>query len=161
MSSFVIVSEAVGKFLEGKAYSTSKEKIAFMAALYGAERDADNPLVLNESDYDLIIRIINGEKYVVDNGRRVVNVGKPIGKEEYLCAIDINYDEEGNRIIDWGLDILEHAYVFNRGDLETLVPEAFRNDNFLVLEGESQIEESTEASIAPPQVDEETIVEIF
>ena len=134
MSSFVIVSEAVGKFLKGKAYSTSKEKIAFMAALYGAERDADNPLVLSESDYDSVMRIVNGEKYIVDNGRRIVNVGKPIGKEEYLCAIDVHYDEEGKRLFDWGLDTLEHAYVFNREDVDTIVPEAYRNDNFLILE---------------------------
>lgn len=166
---FVIVSEAVGKFLEGKAYSTSKEKIAFMAALYGAERNADNPLVLNEADYDSIIRIVNGEKYVVDNGRRVVHVGKPIGKEEYLCAIDEIYDEEGNRTIDWGLDTLEHAYVFSSDEINTLVPEAFRNENFLVLEGAPQLEESEdsekseEVPIEQPtgQSNEEVYLDIF
>ena len=155
---FVIVSEAVGKFLEGKAYSTSKEKIAFMAALYGAERNADNPLVLNEADYDSIIRIVNGEKYVVDNGRRVVHVGKPIGKEEYLCAIDEIYDEEGNRTIDWGLDTLEHAYVFSSDEI-----------NFLVLEGAPQLEESEESEeseevhIEQPteQSNEEMYLDIF
>lgn len=130
----LVVSEQIGNFLENKSYKTGREKVAFMASLYEAERNAENPLVLEEEDYDIIIRILNGADFVVDTGKFFVNVGAPIGREEFLCAIDVSYDAEGNRLIEWGLDTLDNAYLFSKEDLESIVPEAFRGSSFTVLE---------------------------
>ena len=108
---YLIVSEQVGKFLENKSYQTPREKVAFMASIYEAERRAEDPLILSDGDYDIIMRILNGEEFVVDTGKFYINVGAPINREEFLCTVEVTYDAEGNRLIEWGLDTLDNAFL--------------------------------------------------
>ena len=131
---YLIVSEQVGNFLENKSYKTPREKVAFMASIYEAERRAEDPLVLSDGDYDIIMRILNGEEFVVDTGKFYINVGAPINREEFLCVVNISRDDEGNRLFEWGLDTLENAYLFSKEDFESIVPKAFCGDDFKVLE---------------------------
>ena len=135
---YLIVSEQVGNFLENKSYKTPREKVAFMASIYEAERRAEDPLVLSDGDYDIIMRILDGEEFVVDTGKFYINVGAPINREEFLCVVNISRDDEGNRLFDWGLDTLENAYLFSKENFESIVPKAFRGDDFKVLERVAQ-----------------------
>ena len=130
----LVVSKQVGEFLENKSYKTPREKVAFMASLYAAERSAENPLVLSDEDYDSIMRILNGEDYVVDTGKFFINVGAPINREEFLCMVEVTHDVEGNRVIEWGLDTLDNAFLFSEQDWATMVPEGYRSDIFKVIE---------------------------
>lgn len=154
----LVVSKQVGEFLENKSYKTPREKVAFMASLYAAERSAENPLVLSDEDYDSIMRILNGEDYVVDTGKFFINVGAPINREEFLCMVEVTHDVEGNRVIEWGLDTLDNAFLFSEQDWATMVPEGYRSDIFKVIERLAYLKkEEKEESFTPfnPPVVEE------
>ena len=161
---YLIVSEQVGNFLENKSYKTPREKVAFMASIQEAERRAEDPLVLSDGDYDIIMRILNGEEFVVDTGKFYINVGAPINREEFLCTVEVTYDAEGNRLIEWGLDTLDNAFLFREQDWETLVPEGYRSDIFKVMERLAYLrKEEKEESFSPfnPPVVEEVDDEVY
>ena len=72
--------------------------------------------------------------------------------------VEVTHDAEGNRLIEWGLDTLDNAFLFREQDWETLVPEGYRSDIFKVIERLAYLkkEEKEESSspFNPPVVEE-------
>ena len=131
---FVIVSPKVGEFLYGKDFSSAKNAISVLAAVHAAERAEENPLVLEDFEYDQLLEAVYRKDFLVDTGQYYVNVGKPVGREEYLSISDVQYDEEGKRIYSWDFEGLHNAKLFTREELDTVVPEAYRREEYFVME---------------------------
>mgnify|MGYP000848656461 FL=1 len=131
---YVVLRKGLGEFLEGKLMRTAKEKIATITSIYLAERVEENPLVLEESDYNSLLYAVLSDKYVVDTGNYYINVGKPVGREEFLSLSGYNEGEQGERTYSWDFESFNNAKLFTKEEIETIVPEPYRNSMYVVME---------------------------
>ena len=130
----VVLRKEVGEFMKGKAFNTPKEKIAFFAAVHAAERAEVNPLQLTDTDYRDILYAVNIGKYVVDTGNYYINIGNPVKREEFLSLSGIQTSDEGVQVFDWDFEGFENAKLFTQEEIETIVPEPYRNSIYLIME---------------------------
>ena len=130
----VVLRKEVGEFMKGKAFNTPKEKIAFFAAVHAAERAEVNPLQLNDTDYRDILYAVNIGKYVVDTGNYYINIGNPVKREEFLSLSGYHDQEDGTRVFDWDFEGFSNAKLFTQEEIETIVPEPYRNSMYLIME---------------------------
>ena len=56
LSDKIIVKKNVAEILSDIKFETPKEKIAALSMIYSAERQSENPLILEESDYAYLER---------------------------------------------------------------------------------------------------------
>jgi hypothetical protein len=130
----VVLRKEVGEFMKGKAFNTPKEKIAFFAAVHAAERAEVNPLQLTDTDYRDILYAVNIGKYVVDTGNYYINIGNPVKREEFLSLSGIQTSDEGVQVFDWDFEGFSNAKLFTQEEIETIVPEPYRNSMYLIME---------------------------
>lgn len=130
----VVLRKEVGEFMKGKAFNTPKEKIAFFAAVHAAERAEVNPLQLTDTDYRDILYAVNIGKYVVDTGNYYINIGNPVNREEFLSLSGIQTSDDGVQVFDWDFEGFENAKLFTQEEIETIVPEPYRNSIYLIME---------------------------
>ena len=130
----VVLRKEVGEFMKGKAFNTPKEKIAFFAAVHAVERAEVNPLQLTDTDYRDILYAVNIGKYVVDTGNYYINIGNPVKREEFLSLSGIQTSDEGVQVFDWDFEGFENAKLFTQEEIETIVPEPYRNSIYLIME---------------------------
>ena len=130
----VVLRKEVGDFMKGKAFNTPKEKIAFFAAVHAAERAEVDPLQLQDSDYRDILYAVNIGKYVVDTGNYYINIGNPVNREEFLSLSGIQTSDDGAQVFDWDFEGFENAKLFTQEEIETIVPEPYRNSIYLIME---------------------------
>lgn len=132
----VVIKQEVADFLDNKSYDTGKDIVSLFAALYEAERDAEHPLVIEEEEYEDIIKAVISKDFVVDTGRYFVNVGAPIGREEFLVkrGIESNGDDS---VVSYDLEALSNATPFTLKELESIVPTAYRTSDYVMLENEA------------------------
>lgn len=130
----VVLRKEVGEFMKGKAFNTPKEKIAFFAAVHAAERAEVNPLQLTDTDYRDILYAVNIGKYVVDTGNYYINIGNPVNREEFLSLSGIQTSDDGVQVFDWDFEGFENAKLFTQEEIETIVPEPYRNSMYLIME---------------------------
>ena len=129
----VIVRKEVGDFLYGKQNESAKDKITLLSAVHAAERLEENPLVLEDSDYDAILEAVNTNKYVVDTGNYYINIGKPVNRDEFLSISGVNYDS-GERSYDWDFEGFANAKLFTLEEIKNIVPEPYRSPEYLIME---------------------------
>ena len=113
---------------------TAKEKIATITSIYLAERVEENPLVLDEADYNSLLYAVLSDKYVVDTGNYFINVGKPVGREEFLSLSGYNEGGEGVNTYNWDFESFENAKLFTEEEIRTIVPEPYRNSMYIIME---------------------------
>ena len=130
----VVLRKEVGEFMKGKAFNTPKEKIAFFAAVHAAERAEVNPLQLTDTDYRDILYAVNIGKYVVDTGNYYINIGNPVNREEFLSLSGVQTSDDGVQVFDWDFEGFENAKLFTQEEIETIVPEPYRNSIYLIME---------------------------
>lgn len=130
----VVLRKEVGEFLKGKSFKTPKEEIALFAAVYAAERTEVNPLQLDDADYRDILYAVNIGKYVVDTGNYYINVGKPVNREEFLSLSRVHTSDDGSQVFDWDFESFSNAKLFSKEEIETIVPEPYRNQMYLIME---------------------------
>ena len=131
---YVVLRKELGDFLAGKLMRTAKEKIATITSIYLAERVEENPLVLEEADYNSLLYAVLSDKYVVDTGNYYINVGKPVGREEFLSLSGYNEGEQGERTYSWDFESFNNAKLFTKEEIETIVPEPYRNSMYVIME---------------------------
>ena len=111
-----------------------KEKISLFAAVHAAERAEVDPLQLQDTDYRDLLYAVNVGKYVVDTGNYYINVGSPVNREEFLSLSGYHDQEDGTRIFDWDFEGFPNAKLFTQEEIETIVPEPYRNPMYLIME---------------------------
>ena len=131
---YVVLRKELGDFLEGKVMRTAKEKIATITSIYLAERVEENPLVLDEADYNSLLYAVLSDKYIVDTGNYFINVGKPVGREEFLSLSGYNEGGEGVNTYNWDFESFENAKLFTEEEIRTIVPEPYRNSMYIIME---------------------------
>ena len=130
----VVLRKEVGEFLKGKSFKTPKEKISLFAAVHASERAEVDPLQLQDTDYRDLLYAVNVGKYVVDTGNYYINVGSPVNREEFLSLSGYHDQEDGTRIFDWDFEGFPNAKLFTQEEIETIVPEPYRNPMYLIME---------------------------
>lgn len=130
----VVVNKIIGNFLANKVFDTPKHKIALFSALHEAERREVNPLVLEEEDYAVVLSAVLTGKYVVDTGMYYVNVGQPLGRDEFLTLQETRTTSDGHEEYTWCLDTFENAQLFSKEELATIVPSVYRQADFILME---------------------------
>lgn len=130
----VILGKHIGEFLKNKDLSSAKKKMALIASIHAAERWEDNPLQLKEEEYDLILEAITTGKFVIDTGRYYINVGAPVGREEFLHQQSFTTDSDGKEYRSWDFESFDVARPFTREEIDTIVPKPYRSEDYLVME---------------------------
>lgn len=134
----VVVNKIIGNFLANKVFDTPKQKFALISAIHKAEREENNPLVLEEEDYAVILKAVVTGKYVVDTGLYYVNTGQPVGKEEFLAISSVETTDDGKEKYIWEFETLQKAKLFTRDELATIVPRAYRQGDFILMENQGK-----------------------
>lgn len=130
----VVLKSELGNFLHGKSFQTAKEKIALFAAIHAAERAEENPLQLQEEDYNDLMYAVTTGLYVVDTGNYYINVGQPVNREEFLSLSGVQTSEDGTQVFDWDFESFANAKLFSKEEIETIVPEPYRNPRYVIME---------------------------
>lgn len=130
----VVLKAELGNFLHGKSFQTAKEKIALFAAIHAAERAEENPLQLQEEDYNDLMYAVTTGLYVVDTGNYYINVGQPVNREEFLSLSGVQTSEDGTQLFDWDFESFANAKLFSKEEIETIVPEPYRNLRYVIME---------------------------
>ena len=130
----VVLKAELGNFLHGKSFQTAKEKIALFAAIHAAERAEENPLQLQEEDYNDLMYAVTTGLYVVDTGNYYINVGQPVKREEFLSLSGVQTSEDGTQLFDWDFESFSNAKLFSKEEIETIVPEPYRNSMYVIME---------------------------
>ena len=133
LSDKIIVKKNVAEILSDIKFETPKEKIAALSMIYSAERQFENPLVLEESDYETVLQAVMTGKFIVDTGLYFVNVGKPVNREEFLACSGIGTESDGYY---WEFESRENAKLFTMEEINTIIPKAYRSEDYIVLERE-------------------------
>lgn len=71
---------------------------------------------------------------MVDTGNYYINVGKPVGREEFLSLSGYNEGEQCERTYSWDFESFNNAKLFTKEEIETIVPEPYRNSMYVVME---------------------------
>lgn len=135
LSDKIIVNKNVAEILSDIKFETPKEKIAALSLIYSAERQSENPLILEESDYETVLQAVMTGKFIVDTGLYFVNVGKPVNREEFLACSGIGTESDGDKYY-WEFESRENAKLFTMEEINTIVPKAYRSEDYIVLERE-------------------------
>lgn len=130
----VVLKKHLGEFLKGKKMDSSKDKIAVIASIYVAERLEENPLVLNEDDYTTLLYAVLSDRYVVDTGNYYINIGSPVGREEFLSISGVKENPDGTKVYDWDFESFSNAKLFTQEEIDTIVPEPYRNSMYVIME---------------------------
>ena len=130
----VILKKHLGKFLKGKKMDSSKDKIAVIASIYVAERLEEDPLVLEEEDYSALLYAVLSDNYVVNTGNFYINIGNPVGREEFLSISGVKENPDGTKVYDWDFESFANAKLFTQEEIETIVPEPYRNSMYVIME---------------------------
>lgn len=130
----VVIKNHLGEFLKGKKMDSSKDKIAVIASIYVAERLEENPLVLNEDDYTTLLYAVLSDRYVVDTGNYYINIGSPVGREEFLSISGVKKNPDGTKVYDWDFESFSNAKLFTQEEIDTIVPEPYRNSMYVIME---------------------------
>lgn len=130
----VVVRKNLGEFLKGKKMDSSKDKIAVIASIYVAERLEENPLVLNEEDYTTLLYAVLSDRYIVDTGNYYINIGNPVGREEFLSISGVKENPDGTKVYDWDFESFSNAKLFTQEEIDTIVPEPYRNSMYVIME---------------------------
>lgn len=130
----VVIKNHLGEFLKGKKMDSSKDKIAVIASIYVAERLEENPLVLNEDDYTTLLYAVLSDRYVVDTGNYYINIGSPVGREEFLSISGVKENPDGTKVYDWDFESFSNAKLFTQEEIDTIVPEPYRNSMYVIME---------------------------
>ena len=136
LSDKIIVKKNVTEILSYIKFETPKEKIAALSMIYSAERQSENPLILEESDYETVLQAVMTGKFIVDTGLYFVNVGKPVNREEFLACSGIVTESDGDGKYYWEFESRENAKLFTMEEINTIVPKAYRSEDYIVLERE-------------------------
>lgn len=137
LSDKIIVKKNVAEILSDIKFETPKEKIAALSMIYSAERQLENPLVLEESDYETVLQAVMTGKFIVDTGLYFVNVGKPVNREEFLACSGIGTEsDDGDDKYYWEFESRENAKLFTMEEINTIIPKAYRSEDYIVLERE-------------------------
>ena len=136
LSDKIIVNKNVAEILSDIKFETPKEKIAALSMIYSAERQSENPLILEESDYETVLQAVMTGKFIVDTGLYFVNVGKPVNREEFLAFSGIDTESDGYDKYYWEFESRENAKLFTMEEINTIVPKAYRSEDYIVLERE-------------------------
>ncbi len=136
LSDKIIVKKNVAEILSDIKFETPKEKIAALSMIYSAERQSENPLILEESDYETVLQAVMAGKFIVDTGLYFVNVGKPVRREEFLACSGTRTEYEGDDKYYWEFESRENAKLFTMEEINTIVPKAYRSEDYIVLERE-------------------------
>ena len=100
----VVLKNHLGKFLKGKKMDSPKDKIAVIASIYVAERLEENPLVLEEEDYSALLYAVLSDNYVVNTGNFYINIGNPVGREEFLSISGVKENPDGTKVYEWDFE---------------------------------------------------------
>lgn len=130
----VVLKKRLGDFLKGKKLDSSKDKIAVIASIYVAERLEENPLVLEEEDYTTLLYAILSDSYVVNTGNYYINIGNPVGREEFLSISGVKESPDGSKSYDWDFESFSNAKLFTQEEINTIVPEPYRNSMYVIME---------------------------
>ena len=130
----VVLKKHIGEFLKGKKMDSSKDKIAVIASVYVAERLEENPLVLNEDDYTTLLYAVLSDRYIVDTGNYYINIGNPVGREEFLSISGVKENPDGTKVYDWDFESFSNAKLFTQEEIDTIVPEPYRNSMYVIME---------------------------
>ena len=136
LSDKIIVKKNVAEILSNIKFETPKEKIAALSMIYSAERQFENPLVLEESDYETVLQAVMTGKFIVDTGLYFVNVGKPVNREEFLACSGLGTESDGDDKYYWEFESRENAKLFTMEEINTIIPKAYRSEDYIVLERE-------------------------
>ena len=130
----VVLKKHLGEFLKGKKMDSSKDKIAVIASVYVAERLEENPLVLNEDDYTTLLYAVLSDRYIVDTGNYYINIGNPVGREEFLSISGVKENPDGTKVYDWDFESFSNAKLFTQEEIDNIVPEPYRNSMYVIME---------------------------
>ena len=61
-------------------------------------------------------------------------MGSPVNREEFLSLSGYHDQEDGARIFDWDFEGFPNAKLFTQEEIETIVPEPYRNPMYLIME---------------------------
>ena len=136
LSDKIIVNKNVAEIFSDIKFETPKEKIVALSLIYSAERQSENPLILEESDYETVLQAVMTGKFIVDTGLYFVNVGKPVNREEFLTCSEIGTESDGDDKYYWEFESRENAKLFTMEEINTIVPKAYRSEDYIVLERE-------------------------
>lgn len=130
----VVLKNHLGKFLKGKKMDSPKDKIAVIASIYVAERLEENPLVLEEEDYSALLYAVLSDNYVVNTGNFYINIGNPVGREEFLSISGVKENPDGTKVYEWDFESFANAKLFTQEEIDTIVPEPYRNSMYVIME---------------------------
>lgn len=132
-----VVDKKIGELLANKSFATAKEKVSLIAAIYAAERVSENPLVLSEEEYEIILNAVmsgSTDNLLVDTGRYYINVGHPVGREEFLAIDGVSTTVDGDDSYKWIFESFSQAKLFTKEEIDMIVPKAYRSEDYIVME---------------------------
>lgn len=132
-----VVNKKIGDLLANKSFATAKEKISLIAALHAAERVSEDPLVLSEEEYEVILNAVmsgSTDNLLVDTGRYYINVGHPVGREEFLSIDGVSTTVDGADSYNWIFESFSQAKLFTKEEIDLIVPKAYRSEDYIIME---------------------------
>ena len=130
----VILKKHLGAFLKEKKMDSPKDKIAVIASIYVAERLEEDPLILEEEDYSSLLYAVLSDNYIVNTGNYYINIGNPVGREEFLSISGVKENPDGTKVYEWDFESFSNAKLFTKEEIETIVPEPYRNSMYVIME---------------------------